>query len=144
MKHLSFSLTTDVLLLLFFSSFFFLAWGHIIAGNTDYSLSSVTSYCGTRRNLNCSGISLSLPEIPSCCTVIELDRACNCAPGKGAVGSYGMSSASFFPSVTKSGFNICTVQQVWRVSASSYRGNFSSEASKLYQSYRLYLLKYWK
>lgn len=130
MKHLSLSFTTDLLFFLFCS----LAWGHIIAGNTGYSLSSVTSYCGTRRNLSCSGISLSLPEIPSCCTVIELDRACNCAPGKGAEGSCGMSGASFFPSVTESCFNICTVEQVWRVSASSYRGNFSSEAPKLSQS----------
>lgn len=127
------------------SSSFFLACGHIIVGNPGYPLSNVTSYCGTsRRNLSCSGISLSLPEIPSCCTVTELDRACNCAPGKGAVGSCGMSSALFFPRVTESCFNICTVQQVCRVWASSYRGDFLSEALKLLRVTDFYLFIYRK
>lgn len=65
------------------------------------------------------------------CKVIELDRACNCAPGKEAVvGSCGMSRSPFFPGVTESCFNICTVQQVCQVCANSYRGNFSSRGPK--------------
>lgn len=100
MKRLTFSLTTDVLPHRPSSPtyIYFLAQGHVMLEITAYSLSSVTC-CGARRNLSCREVSLPRPGIPRLLyKVIELDRACNCAPGKGAaMSSCGMSPAPFSP-----------------------------------------------